>query len=456
MNATQIRNVLPDPAWRGLESALGMPALLVTPARALDDIVPAPGRLPVTMVDQLTGLMGADQVRTSLAARADHTRDLTALLRLRQGDLGGVPDAVLRPRKEADLLAVLRICAEAGIAVGSPSSDAAHVMLDLSALDGMDGPDVLTGEVRAGGGLAVADLQARLAERGLMLEGGDPTLSVADWAPKAARLHGIRLATPEGLVTVEDDPALAGVLARFGIVASATLAIRRRPVGMIPHGWRFADFAAGLAALREATRESIVLLAPSLADQAQTELFDSLQPGRGRLARLGARLRKEAATGAMLTAHMTGSDQSRFKPIAARLGGRPAPVQPRMAVESLRAALLEHGAALDRIGVRATWAKLPGLYAAARAALEAAMIQQAPREGARGLALASLDEPDAHGAQLTMTWVFARKLGDEAAQATTIRAQAAAALAREREGLTEVVRVAIGNTLDPSRIVRPG
>jgi hypothetical protein len=127
-----------------------------------------------------------------------------------------------------------------------------------------------------------------------------------------------------------------------------------------------------------------------------------------------------------------------------------------MAVESLRAALLEHGAALDRIGVRATWAKLPGLYAAARVALEAAMIQQAPREGARGLALASLDEPDAHGAQLTMTWVFARKLGDEAAQATAIRAQAAAALAREREGLTEVVRVAIGNTLDPSRIVRPG
>jgi alkyldihydroxyacetonephosphate synthase len=456
MNATQIRSVLPDPAWRRLESALGMPALLVTPARALDDIVPAPGRLPANMLEQLTGLLGIDQVRTGLAGRADHTRDLAALLRLRQGDLGGVPDAVLRPRKEADLLAVLRICAGAGITVGAPSFDAAHVVLDLSALDGMDGPDVLSGEVRAGGGLAVADLQARLAERGLMLEGGDPALSVADWAPGAARLHGIRLATPEGLVTVEDDPALAGVLARFGIVASATLAIRRRPAAMTPQGWRFADFAAGLAALREATRESITLLAPSLADQPQTQFFDSLQPERGWFAQLGGRLRKEAANGAMLTAHMTQSDRSRFKPIAARLGGRPAPVQARMTAMALRAALLERGAALDQIGVRATWAKLPGLYATVRAALEAAMTQQAPREGARGLALASLDEPNADGAQLTMTWIFARKLGDEAAQAAAIRSQAVAALAREREGLAETVRAAIRNTLDPSGVVTRG
>jgi len=455
MNATQIRSVLSDLAWRQLESSLGMPALLVTPPRALDDIAAAPSRLPSNMLDQLTALLGGDQVRTSLAARAEHTRDLAAQLRLRQGDLGGVPDAVLRPRKEADLLAILRLCADAGIAVCPPSSDAAHVALDLSALDAMDGPDVLSGEVRAGGGLAVAELQSQLAERGLMLEGGDPGLSVADWARGAARLRGIRLATPQGLLTVDDDPALANIVAGFGVVASATLAIRRRPAGMESRAWRFADFAAGLAALREAMRESIILLDPRLADQPQTQFFDSLQPEQGWLSQFLARLRKQASDGAMLSAQLTRGDQRRFKPIAARLGGRPVPVQKHMTAQALRAALLEHGAALDQIGMRASWAKLPALYAAARAALEGAMVQQAPREGARGLALASLDEPDADGAYLTMTWIFARKLGDEAAQATAIRSHAVAAMAREEEGLAEAVRTAIRNTLDPSGIVTP-
>ena len=54
-----------------------------------------------------------------------------------------------------------------------------------------------------------------------------------------------------------------------------------------------------------------------------------------------------------------------------------------------------------------------------------------------------------------MTWIFARKLGDEAAQATAIRSHAVAAMAREEEGLAEAVRTAIRNTLDPSGIVTP-
>lgn len=455
MNATQIRKALPDIAWQRLEAGLGMPALLVTPARALDDIVPVPSRLPPTVLEKMTSLLGADQVRTGLAARVGFTRDLVAQLRLRQGDLGGVPDAVLRPRKEAELWTLLRLCAETGTTVGAPPSDGAHVALDLSALDGMEGPDTLSGHVSAGGGLPINELQAQLAERGLMLEGGDPDLTVADWARNAASLHGVRLATPQGLV-IEDDPALASVLARFGVIASATLAVRRRPAGLEPRAWRFADFAAGLAALREAARESIILAFPSLMDEQQARFFQIFQPEPGWFAMLPAPLRKEAAGGATLAAHLGRADLARFKPIAARLGARPAPVQSNMGAGPLRAALLERGAALDQISVRAPWAKLPALYAAARAALEVAMIEQAPREGARGMALAGLTEPDVDGARLTMTWIFARKLGDEAAQATAIRSCAAAALAQERDGLAEAVRNVIRDTLDPAKILAPG
>jgi hypothetical protein len=152
---------------------------------------------------------------------------------------------------------------------------------------------------------------------------------------------------------------------------------------------------------------------------------------------------------------MARADHVRFKSIARHLGGRPARPQTRMSAAALRAALLEHGAALDRIAARAPWAKLPALYAAARAALDAAMLEAAPRDGARGMVLASLSEPQAQGARLVLTWIYARKLGDEAAQALAIRARAQAAMARQDDRLTDAVRRAIADTLDPAGIVQP-
>lgn len=457
MNATQIRKSLPDAAWRRLESALAMPALLVTPARALDDIATAPGRLPPNILDRMARILGADQVRSGLAARAAHTASLAGLLRLRMGDLGAVPDAVLYPRREAEVTAVLELCADARIGVGTPPSDAVHVALDLSALDAIEDVDMLSGRVRAGGGLGVAALDAELAARGLMLEGAsaDPMDTLASWAGGAPGLNGIRLATPKGLAAVEDDPALAALMARFGVVTSATLAVRRRPAVTQPMAWCFADFASGMAALREAARDGITLVQPQLSDERETGLFASLEQGGNRLAAIWARLRKQADGGALLFAQAAQTDLARFKPIARRLGARAARAQTRMPVIALRAALLEHGAALDRMAWRAPWAKLPALYAAARAALDAAMLEAAPREGARGMVLATLSEPQAHGARLILTWIYARKLGGEAAQALTIRARVQAVLTRPTDGLNEAVVRAIGDTLDPAGIIHP-
>jgi alkyldihydroxyacetonephosphate synthase len=457
MNATQIRKSLPDTAWRRLESELAMPALLVTPARALDDIDPGPGRIPPNILDGMIRLLGPDRVRTGLAARAGHTASLAGLLRLRQGDLGAVPDAVLSPRRETEVTALLGLCAGAGIAIGTPASDAAHVALDLTALDTIDEVDGLSGRVRAGGGVSMAALDAELAARGLMLEGAgaEPADTVASRAYDAAGLNGIRLATPQGLATVENDPALAPLMARSGVVTAATLAVCRRPQETQLLAWRFTDFAAGLAALREAARGGIALVHPRLSDERETGLFASLEPDRGRLAALWGQLRKPAEGGALLWAHMARADHVRFKSIARHLGGRPARPQTRMSAAALRAALLEHGAALDRIAARAPWAKLPALYAAARAALDAAMLEAAPRDGARGMVLASLSEPQAQGARLVLTWIYARKLGDEAAQALAIRARAQAAMARQDDRLTDAVRRAIADTLDPAGIVQP-
>ena len=210
-----------------------------------------------------------------------------------------------------------------------------HVALDLSALDTIDEVDALSGRVRAGGGFGVTALDGGLAARGLMLEGAsiESAATVASWAPGAPGLGGIRLATPQGLATVENDPALAPLMARFGVVTSATLAVCRRPLETQPLAWRFADFAAGLAALREAAREGVTLVHPQLSDERETGVFAGLEPDRGRLAALWAQFRKPADGGALLFAHMAHADRARFKPIAQRLGGRPAK-PPAMSHES--------------------------------------------------------------------------------------------------------------------------
>ena len=59
--------------------------------------------------------------KSDLDNRARHalrrTGELIDLLALRAGDLSMAPDAVLYPRNEADVLAVLKLCAELGIAI---------------------------------------------------------------------------------------------------------------------------------------------------------------------------------------------------------------------------------------------------------------------------------------------------------------------------------------------------
>src|SRR5471030_1469567 len=110
-------DALDEQAWRWLAQAFAMPALLATPPRSLSGIALPPSRL--TAGDKLAALLGPSGLRQDDMERARHAAGggLANLLRLRAGDLSSAPDAVLYPRNEADVLAVLKLCAERGIAV---------------------------------------------------------------------------------------------------------------------------------------------------------------------------------------------------------------------------------------------------------------------------------------------------------------------------------------------------
>src|SRR5476649_1603155 len=139
-------DALDEQAWGWLAQAFAMPALLATPPRSLSGIALPPSRL--TAGDELAALLGASGLRQDDGERARHAAGggLADLLRLRAGDLSSAPDAVLYPRNEGDVLAVLKLCAERGIAVvpfGGSTGDAtparsshnAVVTLNLSGLN---------------------------------------------------------------------------------------------------------------------------------------------------------------------------------------------------------------------------------------------------------------------------------------------------------------------------------
>ena len=97
---------------------MNMPALLATPARALDSITRAAPRLGAAARAGLVAILGEERVREGDRERAFHAlgRSYHDLLRLRAGDFIP-PDAVLYPKTEDEVLAVLRFAAANAIAV---------------------------------------------------------------------------------------------------------------------------------------------------------------------------------------------------------------------------------------------------------------------------------------------------------------------------------------------------
>ena len=94
-----------DDVWDWLAGELGMPSLLATPARPLEEITLAPSRLSPAERTVLVAIVGADRVRDDTYERAFHAlgRSYHDLLRLRAGDLTIAPDAVrLSARRRRD------------------------------------------------------------------------------------------------------------------------------------------------------------------------------------------------------------------------------------------------------------------------------------------------------------------------------------------------------------------
>jgi len=496
-----------EPAWRWLTQAFGMPALLATPPRELSTMTLPPSRLSQNANQQLSVLLGSSGVRQNELDRACHAagRELIDLLRLRAGDLSRAPDAVLYPRNEADVLDVLKLCASLDIAVipfgggtgrVTPARGHHHaaVILNLSDLSRVQSVDMMSGLAEAEAGITGPQLERQLAMRGMMLGHRPDSFefsSLGGWiaAPGAGQegarygdvgdwLQGLRVATPQGLITPHALPDLGqlmrGSQGALGVITGASIRIRALPEQEEHRAYLFPDFASGLAALREARRSGVPHAFARLSDDGETRYLQALQRAdrdwnlADHMFDIYLSVRRMGSSAARMIAGFSGSAsdvraaRKRFDALARRMGALALGVdavwrERRFAFGYRRDTLLDRGAAMDRLEISASWTDLPMRYVAVRAALKQAMRRHTPRAGAHGLVFCHVGAGRPEGATMTFTWAYPRILDDAITQAQNIRQAAwAASGAPLRETLERDVLRGVKAALDPQDILNPG
>src|SRR5579862_3424643 len=301
--------------WTWLAQELGMPSLLATPARPLEDVVLPRARLTPAELNALAALLGADHVRDDHFERVFHAlgRSYHDLLRLRAGALLRAPDAVLYPDSTDEILAVLAFANAGGIAVvpfgggtsvvGGVSAESgpfrAVVTLDLSRMDRVTNIDMLAETASAEAGIYGVPFEKALEERSLTLGHYPQSFefsTLGGWishrgAGQQSILYGraedwlvsAKLATPRGLFETECFPASAagprltdlvvGSEGTFGVVVEATVRVRPAPQNRDYRGYLFHDFAHGAAAIREAVQQVMPPAMLRLSDASETRFY---------------------------------------------------------------------------------------------------------------------------------------------------------------------------------------
>ena len=248
----------------------------------------------------LAAVVGDDESRATTRVRTLHLggKSTPDLLARRLDDPQSAPDAVVSPASHAEILAVLAVCDERGIAVvpfgggtsvvGGVDPDAGEhtrvIALDLArtaALWDLDETSLLATlrrrHHRSAGRRAAARprLHARplSAELRVRLDRGYAATRSSGQASRGYGrfddlVHALRIATPVGELRLGRAPASAagpdlrelflGSEGAFGVITEVTVRIRRAARGDRLRRVDLPDFAAGAAALRELTSAASV------------------------------------------------------------------------------------------------------------------------------------------------------------------------------------------------------
>ncbi|MFF5211510.1 FAD-binding oxidoreductase [Streptosporangium sp. NPDC000396] len=409
---------LPEPIRRLLQDMLGVRSP-ETPAVSFDEVRLPAVALPPSVLAELSDVVGAGHVRLDDEARIRHTRGKSTpdLLRMRLGDGSDAPDAVVLPGSHAEVLDLLRICAEHRVAVvpfgggtsvvgglvAARQGFAGVVALDLARLNRLISVDAESMVVEMEPGLRAPQAEQLLAAHGLTLGHFPQSFEYATLGGFAAArssgqasagygrfddmVVGLTVATPRGTLDLGRAPKSAagpdlrqvilGSEGAFGVITSLRLRVRRAPAERVYEGWRFGSFAAGSAALRRLAQDGPLPTVLRLSDETET-MIGLAKPGE--LGGLAADAGCLVIAGYEGTAEEVGLQRERASAVLSGLGGVHLGAGPgeswahgRYSAPYLRDSLLAEGATVETLETAGFWSDLPRLYDAVRLSLHASL-----------------------------------------------------------------------------------
>jgi alkyldihydroxyacetonephosphate synthase len=450
-----------------IQEVLGIDVARVT-ERAVEfaDLdVPAP-QIDGALRAALERAVGDAHVSDDPHDRVVHARgkSLRDLVRQRRGELGRVPDVVVRPADEAAVTEILRAVLEADAVVipfgggtsisGSleaPADEARTVVsVDLARMDRVLNVDATSRLARVQAGVYGPRLEEQLNAQGYTfghypdsfthstLGGWIATRSSGMQSDRygdiADSTRGLRVVTPAGLLVTRPVPATStgpsvremvlGSEGRLGIICEATIHVRRLPKERTILGYLLPSWAESLAAMRDIAASEAAPSVTRVADANETRFSFATKKGSSLVDKLQSKAlatfltrRKGFDLDEMCLAFIgyegparhVATQRNAVGRIVSRHGGicigaSPGELydQKKFDTPYIRDYLLDRGALADVSETSAPWGELPNLHAKVTAAARAAFSEL----GVQGYIMCHLSHSYHAGACLYFTFAI--------------------------------------------------
>lgn len=390
---------------------------------------PAPSRIPEAVVAALRGVVGDGHVSEAREDRLGATGGAAFIdyARRRAGVIDDVPDVVVRPGSHDEVMGVLAVAREHGVAVvpvgggtsvvGGLRAQEPRIALALERLGRLLHLDEVSGIATVGPAVTGPVLEAILQARGFTLGhlpqsweratigGYVATRSAGQASTGYGRsddmVESLVLATPEGTIELGRGPSTAagpsllglmiGSEGAFGVITRIGLRVRHLPEHRVYDALVLPGFGAGVEAFRDAAQSRATADVMRLSDEAETATT-LLMSGPSGIA--GAALERylrargvdlESASLAILGWEGTDRDLVRARRSATwramrrhgavSLGHGPGESWRRHRFDGphLRDALMDAGYLVETLETATHWSGYPALHADVTVALRAAL-----------------------------------------------------------------------------------
>jgi alkyldihydroxyacetonephosphate synthase len=282
------------------------------PVRFEDLRIPPP-RLPDALRPELERAAGPEHVSTGALDRVVHARgkSLSDLVRQRRGHPARLPDVVVRPGGEEEVVAIMQAALAADavlIPFGGGSSISGSleapadelrpvISLDLERMNRVLEIDATSRLARVQAGVFGPHLEEQLKAQGYTfghfpdsftqstLGGWIATRSSGmqsdAYGDIADLTKGLRVVTPSGMLVARPIPAAStgpsirqmvlGSEGRVGVITEAIVHVRRIPERRVILGYLFPTFGDGLAAVRDIAASEYSVSVSRLSDANETQ-----------------------------------------------------------------------------------------------------------------------------------------------------------------------------------------